>query len=327
MSEIFLHIGPHKTGSTYIQKNLYEQVGEDEETVVYPKDLIGPQYGHHKIVALLMENQLNDIQNLLSKHFSQGKNIILSSENFDRLSLESLEKFSRILKDHAVKTIYYVRNPTDLIVSSWQEEVKHGLSESFYEYIEPILIRPFLSKLVNHRKVLDIYADIFGKNSITLISYDDTKIHGNIFDAFCKEVGLDKFCGQASEELINKSLPLDEIEIIRVLNIMAKNEGIKPLDKVRNAYLSLKKDGVIRSEVTELKYAINLSLKEFTLHQSFSIDQVIKSFNEHYSFKSNGECLTSKIHFIPQAEWIFSNKSIGEISSIYKKIKIILLST
>src|SRR6202043_3381656 len=112
----------------------------------------------------------------------------------------------------AVKIIYYYRNYIDLLPSWWQEEVKHGSMISFYEFVLPHILRPFSSKIVNPAVVLDLYANVFGPDSITIVNYDSALQTGSILRPILELLGIE--FGIVKNELVNSSLKVEIVEII-----------------------------------------------------------------------------------------------------------------
>ena len=91
MTKLYLHIGPHKTGSTFIQKVFFENRERVLRLgVTYPNFGFCGQFGQHEAVekskvGALEQHQLDEYL----AQFLSGEINFASSENFDRLRFGS----------------------------------------------------------------------------------------------------------------------------------------------------------------------------------------------------------------------------------------------
>ena len=76
---------------------------------------------------------------MLDKIFQKanGRNILISSENFDRLEMSEISILSELLEkyEYEVNLIFVKRNFYELLLSNWEEEVKFGYCKSFIYFI------------------------------------------------------------------------------------------------------------------------------------------------------------------------------------------------
>ena len=142
MPKLLLHIGPHKTGSTYIQKFFFENNDELRGLGVnYPMQGLGGQFGQHELVEKVKTLDSEALPLYLREFIAPDANFV-SSENFDRLHAGDIEKLGKALsalltEPGDLRILFYQRNYADLLPSWWQEEVKHGAVISFYEFSCP----------------------------------------------------------------------------------------------------------------------------------------------------------------------------------------------
>ncbi len=81
--KIILHIGPHKTASTYIQQSLFQDEKLlNDMNIEYPKaGLEG--YGHHRLSNALFKKQYKLAKEIINQILNtQYNTIIISSEDF-----------------------------------------------------------------------------------------------------------------------------------------------------------------------------------------------------------------------------------------------------
>src|ERR1700677_671907 len=122
-TKLFLHIGPHKTGSTCIQKYCSENRDHLLKLgVSYPATArlegIAP-YGQHEAV----EKTKTLEQGELDQYFGQflGLTVLISSEEFSALTLSELAKLRQALAPFDTRIVYFKRNCLDVLPSTWQQ--------------------------------------------------------------------------------------------------------------------------------------------------------------------------------------------------------------
>lgn len=258
MKRIILHIGPHKTGSTYIQKTLYQNRNLLlKNNILYPDEWI-VQYGHHEAAEL--ENADAVIEGIKEKISSKGvRNIILSSENFDRWSQNDVESFVKNLNID-LTIVYFYRDPLSKLYSHWQEEVKFGSSSNYSEYLLEQLLDPINSIVLNPSKTLKNWANVLGEENIEIFDYDElltikadicrTMLH-KLFGTDC---GLD-----FTNDHENKSFDRIDAEILRYINAIDISKGHNPSLDIRVAYINLLENN---ESIKTLKTKINLKTIE-----------------------------------------------------------------
>jgi hypothetical protein len=187
--QIILHIGPHKTGSSYLQRELFNAADVLlNNGVIYPKNnWISGGYGHANIIDGNFIREIKiEIDSIILRN-PDAKFVVLSSENFDRLTAEQvLDVKSQLPED--IKIVYYVRRCDKTLYANWQEDIKFGRTESLDNFLLRHLLNPHSSQILNHRIVLDKWINVFGSSSLKIIDYDfliDSKM--DIYSHFLSE--------------------------------------------------------------------------------------------------------------------------------------------
>jgi hypothetical protein len=321
MTKLFLHIGPHKTGSTYIQKVLLANREHLLELGLnYPNIGIGPKYGHHKVFEKVKTLEQGELDEYMA-HFSGEAVNLISSEKFDRLKLVNIERLSKSLSNVDVKIIYYHRNHIDLLPSSWQERVKHKSRKSFFEYILPHILRPFTSNIINPAIVLDLYANVFGKDKIAVVDYDTAVQKDGILRPIFEISGV-KLEG-IKNEVVNQSLKLELVEIIRALNMIAELKGQLRLYDVRAIFLRKRRADAISDEVEGLAAVIRAHFKPLKLAMGFFANAVNINFRKKYgSCYVNEwlEALPNREILVPSDSWMLDGDACAVCQRIYQYI-------
>lgn len=234
MKQVYIHIGLHKTGSTYIQK-----VFADNRTVLqeagieYPK--LGAEflYGHHNIAWSLipghvLENTDDFTFDKLLTHLSASlsKRFLISSEDFEFFQTVQIDKLHHLLSDYDTKIVMYIRDPVDALYSRWQESVKHGDTTSLEAYYRQILASP---SPLDYYRGGDRWAAIFGQQAMRFVIYDNlvaNKIDIALyFITEVLKVKIERKQLLMPEKRINPASNIGVIEVLRQLNHIQKALG------------------------------------------------------------------------------------------------------
>ena len=192
MPKYIVHIGPPKTGSKYIQSQLYHsRLTLAKYGICYP-DIwwTRPDQVLHDVLLELLEGNAADLRSDFAQLNAAGhRTVVLSCEGFDNLSREKIELLRDLIGDNPVEIIYYVRRWTERIPSDWRQRAMMGHFRTFPEYYVFALNDPEGTGEINYSLVWERYAQIFGRKKLRLVSHSnlrDRKV--DIFDHFCKVV-------------------------------------------------------------------------------------------------------------------------------------------
>lgn len=183
-----LHIGTEKTGSTSIQKFLYNNVSEFDENKVYiSRDLL--QRPNNRKMVLAFQNRLDDWTRRNNLHSIKEKNnffsdfpknfslevdnirkgfdyYLITSEHFHSRLTEQKEinQLANFLKTQfdTVTVIGYFREQTELVTSLYSTALKLDATASLKSFGE--LASPE-NYYYNHLKIADQWSFAFGKNN------------------------------------------------------------------------------------------------------------------------------------------------------------------
>lgn len=218
--KLYLHVGPHKTGTTLIQKTMLDNQGLLlHKGLFYPKGFLSI-FGHHEFRNKVKGREITEDDVSFLKH--TGKNVLLSSEDFISLNEDDFRYLKERLVDFEIEVIYAWRRANKKLFSIWQEYVKHGGQDTFFEYHFPHIARPATSGMLSPDVKLSMLARVFGKTNISIIDYDAAAKADNLLELFCRLVGLE----DSSELTVplqdknasNKSMKFHESELLRALN-------------------------------------------------------------------------------------------------------------
>ena len=252
LSTIYLHVGPHKTGTTYLQ-TLWEKCPEElkKHNLVYPKVFYMAKGQHHLVTHIRHDIKGESFHKEISFLNNITEDIIISSENFSILTKKEFEELRHIFKNKKIKVIYYFRTPTLRFISKWQETIKHGETESFFEYYTKHSIKPLNSTELNPLLILQILSEVFGKNNLYIIDYQRAYSNQAMMKEFEKVMNKKDVIADV-DMTVNVMADLVDIEVLRLLNHKAMTDGLLQGSNIRELfYMLLRKEKIDMSKVKE----------------------------------------------------------------------------
>ena len=242
---LILHVGPHKTGTSYIQQRLVadRDLLLARAKVVYPKSGQDVLYGHHSLATMFREGspRLDELRSL-REELSAGDTGLLSSERFSRLDRAQFARFRDHFPEHEVRAVAYLRVRSEVLVSRWGESIKHGMDWSFPEYLGKILVAPYENPVINQRLLLDVLADVFGRDRLDVLIY---RPGTDLYLEFVRTIiGAEAVMTESrgANAVVNPSLPAHVTECLRLLHAMARMRGRQDRDVVTARALSYLED-------------------------------------------------------------------------------------
>jgi hypothetical protein len=320
MKTVYLHIGPHKTGTTFLQKVFQENIELlNENDIDYIN--FGKQFlGHHEMAAFLNQKRYEEGDIRSAVENSQFNKILISSENFDVLHPYALEFLKGELSGCDVEVLVSYRTPTSRLYSWWQEEVKHGDTRTYAEYVTPHYTRPYASGVLNINNCVKLYSDYFSKDSIRFFDYEWCLEQGGILKYFVQYLNI-KGELRIDSERVNNGLSVLDIEIIRALNSLAREKGELNIFNVRDAYLKKwNRKHIINAEIQAIQQK---NAKPIVVGDSF-IDKILKKtlLDIYRSNFVTGLSATykEKSILIPESTWVSNPEASEKIQMIYSEI-------
>ena len=240
MRRTILHIGPHKTGTTYLQR-VFRAMRPALETVgvAFPTcwSLSDDQPGHQKLCDALTAESLDAIR--ADYGSIDTETVLISAEDLSYLSESQLLQLRTIFGDATV--VFYCRRWSEILPSVWQERIKHGFTETFPQFMAEVANDPLRLDFVDFGRVLDRFDMAFGKDRIHIVPYSNLTDAGeDIADHF-----VDTFLRQPTLRLPenirgiqpNRSLHPAETEVVRTLNAMHAAAGGERGAAIRDWFL------------------------------------------------------------------------------------------
>ena len=243
MPRYLIHIGPHKTGTTYLQHGFTRlRPALAARGVLYPHRWGNGEHGHHDLPPALAQPDDGSLPAAFEVFNRSGAHaVLLSSETFTYASDAEVRRLHALLGGEPATVVFYARRWSELIPSCWRESVKHGSLVTLPEYVLACLADPTMSPIVNFCQVLDRYAAVFGAGSIRMVSYNGVlEADEDLLSHFCRAflswpdlppIGLGR---------VNPSLDMVDSEIIRTLNTLEWTRARDGRQLLHERYLEAK---------------------------------------------------------------------------------------
>jgi len=234
MPHYIVHIGPHKTGSSHLQNCLAGHRDTLERARIHVArgwDESPAKPSHTGLYYRLTAERRAELEPVFAEwRGSEYRFVVISCEALAPMSLvpAQLGLLRELTSGSKVTIVYYVRRWSQLLASEWQQYVKVGSTLQLPEVVVHNLRDARRSRSINIDLCLHVFADIFGLDALRLVSYDSvvesgTDIFTHFTDVFLDGLRLPVCVGHEA----NVSLSADRIELMRLFNILAQEEGTR----------------------------------------------------------------------------------------------------
>ncbi|GAA6135066.1 hypothetical protein NBRC116188_18560 [Oceaniserpentilla sp. 4NH20-0058] len=315
MNRLILHIGPHKTGSTYIQRELFNSKEKLlTNNLLYPSTML-EMFGHTGLANSIKTNSLSDFKSEISDINNFSGDVILSSENFFNLDELGIKILEESLEYNDVEIIVFYRQPTIRLLSLWHEYVKSGMTLSYSEFSSRHISKPFMSEELNISIKLNLFLKYFKSGDVRIIDYDESVANKNTLRSFMEAIGRKGLLDE-SYAVINKRINFYDLEVLRCLHHLSKGGELKG-HALRLKYF---KNRYIFKEILDKRIFPFLSGNSIPLKigGSFIDHAMADLMNNEYAFKvsNNGNFEIENI-LLPSSVWMLNLEMVSEIHGIY----------
>jgi hypothetical protein len=257
-----IHVGPHKTGTTYLQAGFFSHYSLlRDQGILYPKRWIaGADFSHRALADRLRSCDDNELEHDFHDLRESGhKWILISSEDLVDLKPPAVTYLKSLLGDSPVEIVFYCRRWSELIPSGWQEIVKHGSIISLPAFLAAHISNPIGSNVINYHQALDKFARVFTKASLRLVSYNNLVNHDiDLLSHFLRTFVDFGMSVQSGNTRPNASLDLFDTELIRALNVIEGMRGKQRNAEIRQRYLQTKKRLDLSTVMSAMKQDVSV---------------------------------------------------------------------
>ncbi|MDH6266590.1 hypothetical protein M2360_001986 [Rhizobium sp. SG_E_25_P2] len=223
-----LHVGPHKTATTWLQHNFHANARALEGAGwFYPQTGERVRVAHHDLsdnAAEILDDaseKVAEIRRIAEKARVAGLSLLLSSEGFRNWKPAEIARL-RDLVGQEMRIVYCLRDPASLLYSFWAQQIKTGQKLSFPAFRNRHFKARMKSRILNPLVEVEALAGIAG-TSLTLLVYDEIRRRNlDIFDVFTTEIlDLPPLPHVDETSTANERLPLELAEFMRLMLIQA----------------------------------------------------------------------------------------------------------
>ena len=177
--EYILHIGLPKTGSTSLQKALWNNRGFLRQNgVIYPGTLSEVRPKHKGLLVDLVAGRLSikDWERMIFEESGVGADVcVLSNENFS--FMEKPELFASLIRPDRIRVVMYIREPVAYIASRYRHNLLAGnMTMRFWDFAKSYRL-PYLS-------VAERWGRFIGRKRVEIRRNDYSDAKWNIVSDF-----------------------------------------------------------------------------------------------------------------------------------------------
>jgi hypothetical protein len=220
-----MHIGPHKTATTYLQNNFYRHRKElRKRGWLYPDTGERVRIAHHDISdnrnAVMSEDNrfVRELRAAGAVARAEGLNLLLSSEGFRKWLPRHFRRLMQLTGQDELHLVYAVRDPCDRFYAQWAQLVKNGSEEDLPAAFARKLADPLESRQANPVRVVGPVMEKLGATA-TILLYDEIVARKlDIFSIFAEQVLASGDLKPVPQSRRNMRFPIELTEFIRLLN-------------------------------------------------------------------------------------------------------------
>lgn len=231
VASVVFHIGLHKTGTTWLQKNIFNQGDFCQpasyemivESLVYPDEI--------DFDASLVREKFNDAIAAMP----DGKVAVFSAERlcgnphsggYDRFVVA--QRIKKAFPE--AKILITFRNQVDAIVSNYKQYVREGGVGSLKYYLKedaPERMPSFTYKYFEYDRILCFYRELFSDKNVHAYFYEDLRSNPLEFvEKICSDLSVSVPTIDVSRGATNKSFSDLSIKFLRPLNAFSYYPGM-----------------------------------------------------------------------------------------------------
>jgi len=239
-----IHIGPRKTGTTYLQSALYQcKEPMAQEGIFYyidPPVAGRPRVQRSLLGAALEQGRAAALMPDFYAARDQGMHtVVISDERLSQLDASKLAPLQAMVTELAagdpVTVVTYCRRWSDRLPSLWAEIIKHGRTQNFAEWLVQMLLQNQQNPDIYEAAMWSAWQSLFGEDCLKIVSYDvmmaqKVDIAREFLDSF---IGWPGVIPPRAKKSVNQRLSASEVELLRLLNIMSAKEGVAISERAR----------------------------------------------------------------------------------------------
>ncbi len=293
----YIHIGNHKAGSSFYQRNVFPYIKNIEYLGFYKSNYLLDEIRYIQTCSNLHFDDLKikDLMTYLRNCEKDNKSLIVSSEGFTGTlgsfgigSCSSVEMISKRINNifKNPKILLFIRSQRSAIYSLYCDDIQFGYSVSFEKWLEEKIKNNSLDYFLYHEQV-QFFHKIFGVENVKIFLFE------NIF----KQDGLKFLLDTFNFELKDNHI----INFSKSVNQSQKN-GVLTLSKFLNRIIKTKlNQGYTDGNYNDLKIYNLWRYKYSKILNNIFKDDSIPNLEIYENFinlcKNNNQKLEKLINF------------------------------
>ena len=242
MPEFIIHVGPHKTGTTYLQLSFKaNRLALQQRGTIHPTmwDYTAGNPSHLPLAQKLKAGDRDGLaQDFAALLGSGAERVLISAEDLSNLDVPGVQLLQSLLAGSAARIVFYVRRWSELLPSSWQESIKQGQTWTLPEYMLLSLQNVSQARLLNFERKLAPFAEVFGPDAVRLVSYSELRDREiDLFQHFAAHFldWPDAVPGGVPPQA-NASRDVATTEILRMMNVLSHRQTGSATDRIRQKF-------------------------------------------------------------------------------------------
>jgi hypothetical protein len=273
---VLIHIGPQKTGTTYLQTRLFrlrKRLARDgivwhlcTSADLGRKGKPRPRVGKTSdLLDILADGRTEGFAQEVAQLRAAGTRcLVISAEGLSKLQPPKFAPLREILAPDQVEIYIYLRRWSERLPSSWWQQVAGGLSTPFADWLQAKIDDARRDPIVNQSILWRRWGKMFGRETVNILSYDAMRAAKmDLADDFLRNrigwQGKMELRSEPPREAHVRPTPL-KVEAIRALNALAQEQGVQLTSRQRHHMYDSLDDAMMRrvaavteGEVTQLE--------------------------------------------------------------------------
>ncbi|HEX5861144.1 MAG TPA: hypothetical protein VFY58_04835 [Nocardioides sp.] len=223
---VFVHPGPLKTGTTYLQSLLY---ANRASFLAQGLTIVGDQGSHYRAANDLMRRKALLTSQVPRGAWNRTRAAVLRAPgdavmSCERYSLFRAEHVGRLLQDFAGREVHVVltlRDPVAVLPARWQEGIKNGGTATWAEFQESVVDNPSrLQRMTRAMSTLETWGTALPPERVHVVTVPPSSAPRTLLlERFCEAIGADPAGLETFEATrSNPSMDLATTELIRRVN-------------------------------------------------------------------------------------------------------------
>lgn len=223
MLNLYIHIGTHKTGTTFLQATLSKNHDHLISLgILYPYRKEGLYaFGHQNIWCEIVKSpeykpEYYSISDLIFDiRQVKPQKCILSSEEFSRMRKDEVENLItnlRVINGINIYAVIYLREQAHLFNSAHSEDIRNGFEDEYGDDIYSYAKKYY--EYGDYQKMIGTWESVIGEGNVIVRVYEKSQfINNDLLSDFCSVVGISESHKMVPSSEQNQALDIKAIAL------------------------------------------------------------------------------------------------------------------